>query len=179
MAAKKVLKFWFEEHGPDDWYSGLADFDAKLVARFATTHAELAAGEGFSWRGDAHGRLAEIIVLDQFSRQIFRNDRRAFASDGMALVLAEEAVAGGHAQKLNASEHAFLLMPYMHSESVIVHEEAVRLFTALGNEGMLKYEISHFDVIKKFGRFPKRNDALGRVSTLEEIAYIAGKDGMF
>src|SRR5690606_22959275 len=135
-----VLRFWFVEHGPDDWFAGRPEFDALLAERFAETHAAAALGETFGWRGTAQGLLAEILVLDQFSRQLHRGSARAFAQDGMALVLAQEAVAGGHDRTLDESERQFLLMPYMHSESLVVHEEAVRLFTELGRESALKFE---------------------------------------
>src|SRR5689334_307042 len=91
-----VLKFWFEDHGPADWFAGTPEFDADIAAAFAETHAAVAKGESWDWRSTAAGRLAEIIVLDQFSRQLFRNDGRAFATDGIALALAQEAVGGGH-----------------------------------------------------------------------------------
>ena len=174
-----IIRFWFVEHGPDDWFSGAADFDARLTERFADTHARIAAGEAFSWRATAGGRLAEIIVLDQFSRQLHRGSPKAFAQDGMALVLAQEAVAGGFDRALEPQRRMFLYMPYMHSESLVVHEEAVRLFAALGIEEQLKYEVAHFDCLKRFGRYPRRNAALSRESTPEELKYIASGEGMF
>ncbi|HHG89950.1 MAG TPA: DUF924 domain-containing protein [Devosia sp.] len=177
---EEVLKFWFVEHTGEDWFGGKPEFDEKLRGRFFRLHGRVALGEAWSWRVSAQGRLAEILVLDQFSRQFYRGDPRAFASDGMALVLAQELVASGQDKTLSESERLFAYMPYMHSESLLVHEEAVRLFTALGNEDNLKFEISHRDTIERFGRFPKRNEALGRVSTQEELAYInERKDSMF
>lgn len=170
--AKEVYRFWFEEHGPDDWFAGKPEFDALIAERFAKTHDALSRGEGWTWRGDARGRLAEILVLDQFSRQLFRDQARAFAQDGMALVLAQEMVASGLDRTLSEAERAFAYMPYMHSESLAVHEEAMRLFTDLGNQNNLDYEIKHREVIRRFGRYPKRNTCLGRVSTPEELAYL-------
>lgn len=178
-AAEDVIRFWFVDHGPDDWFSSSAEFDAELAAAFADTHAAVAVGEAWSWRATPEGRLAEIIVLDQFSRQLFRGSARAFASDSMALALAQEAVAGGHDKALDAQRRMFLYMPYMHSESLVVHEEALRLFTDLDNENILKFEIAHADCLRRFGRYPRRNAALGRESTAEEKAYIADGDGMF
>jgi uncharacterized protein (DUF924 family) len=167
-----VLDFWFVEHGEDDWFGGKAEFDAKLAERFTETHARVASGEAWTWRGSAEGRLAEVIVLDQFSRQLHRGSPRAFAQDPMALALAQEAVARGLDEKLEKRRRTFLYMPYMHSESLVVHEEAVRLFTALGDEGTLKYEIGHRDCIARFGRYPFRNKPLGRQSSAEELAYM-------
>ena len=174
-----VLHFWFIDHGPDDWFSGRADFDALIAATFAETLRAASAGETYGWRATARGRLAEILVLDQFSRQLHRGSPLAFAQDGMALVLAQEAVAGRHDEALDEAGRRFLLMPYMHSESLVVHEEAVRLFTALGHEETLKYEMAHLEVLKRFGRYPRRNAALGRSSTPEEVAYMESGDGMF
>ena len=97
----------------------------------------------------------------------------------MALVLAQEAVAGGHDLELEPVRRKFLYMPYMHSESLRIHEEAVRLFAALGDEDTLSHERAHVEVLERFGRYPRRNAALGRVSTEEELAYIAAADRMF
>lgn len=178
--ARRVLDFWFVESTSDDWFSGDAAFDAKVVSGFADTQAVAAKCETWAWRGTPEGRLAEIIVLDQFSRQIFRNDPRAFASDPLALALAQEAVHAGDDVKLDAGQRTFLYMPYMHSESLAVHDEAVRLFTALGNADTLDYEMKHREVIARFGRYPKRNAALGRETTADEEAYMAERgDNMF
>ena len=179
-SAREVYRFWFEEYGPDDWYGGKAAFDKVIAERFSETHVRVAAGEAFTWRATTQGRVAEIIVLDQFSRQLFRGDGRAFATDAMALTLAQEAVAGGHDQAMNEVERQFGYMPYMHSESLAIHEEAVKLFAAMGNEKLLDYEMRHKQVIERFDRYPKRNAALDRISTAEELAYIEKtKDSMF
>lgn len=178
-SAADVLKFWFDTHGPDDWFAGKPEFDAQIAAEFTDTHAALARGEGWDWRTTADGRLAEIIVLDQFSRQLFRNDARAFATDGMALVLAEEAVGGGHHNFLPPDRRVFVLMPFMHAESVALQAESVRLFTALGIEGNLKFAKAHQEIISRFGRFPKRNAALGRTSMPAEVAYLTSGEATF
>jgi uncharacterized protein (DUF924 family) len=179
-SAADVLQFWFVDHGQDDWFGGGKDFDDKLREKFAATHPCVAKGEAYAWRATPQGRVAEVIVLDQFSRQLHRGSGLAFAQDPMALTLSQEAVAHGYDRDLNESERMFLYMPYMHSESRIVHEEAMRLFTILGNENTLDFEKRHFEVIKQFGRYPKRNAALGRESTKEELAYIeATKDTVF
>ena len=156
-----ILRFWFVEHGNDDWFGGKAEFDAEL-AKFAGLHPRVAGGEAWAWRATPEGRLAEIIVLDQFSRQLHRGAPLAFAQDGMALALAQEAVAGGHDLQLDPVRRMFLYLPYEHSESLVIHEEAVRLFTALGDQEALKYELAHLECLRRFGRYPKRNAALGR-----------------
>lgn len=171
--AKDVIAFWFDEHGPEDWFIGKSAFDAEVAIQFGATHEALARGEGFTWRQSPEGRLAEIIVLDQFSRQLYRDDGRAFIQDLMALALAQEAVAAGLDHQLPLAKRSFLYMPYMHAESLVVHEEAMKLFGAMEGENWLKFEIGHFEAIKRFGRFPKRNWVLNRPSTPEELVYLA------
>ncbi|HVY50686.1 MAG TPA: DUF924 family protein [Devosia sp.] len=178
-SAEDILKFWFEEHGQQDWFGGKPEFDARLAAKFGDTHAAIARGEGWSWRATPGGRLAEIIVLDQFSRQLYRGRREAFANDGMALALAQEMVSGGHHNFVPPIRRTFVLMPFMHSESAAMQRESIRLFTALGNAEALKFAEQHAEVIARFGRFPRRNAALGRVSTPEEESYIVATQGMF
>lgn len=167
-----LIDFWFVEHGYDDWFSGEPEFDAKCD-RFTALHAEVARGEAWAWRETPEGRLAELILLDQFSRQLHRGRPEAFAQDKMALALAQEAVAGGHDMAVHKDWVMFFYMPYMHAESLVIQEEGVKLFTAMDNEDALKFMIAHRDTIARFGRFPFRNKALGRQSTPEEEAYMA------
>ena len=177
--ADDVLSFWFEEHGPDDWFAARPEFDALIAREFGETHAALARGEGWSWRSRPSGRLAEIIVLDQFSRQLFRRQAKAFAADGMALALAQEAVGGGHHNFASLERRGFFLLPFMHAESMLMQLESVRLYTALGNPEQLKFAQDHAEIVRRFGRFPRRNAALGRPSTPEEEAYIVSSQGAF
>jgi len=176
---ESVLSFWFVEHSKDDWFGGKPEFDKELADRFAPTHLAVSRGEAWMWRTTPQGRLAEIVVLDQFSRQLHRGSPLAFASDDMALALAQEAIAGGDDLRLTGEQRHFLYMPYMHSESLLVHDEALRLFSALGDAELLKFEQMHLECLRQFGRYPRRNTALGRVSTAEEIAYIERGEGMF
>lgn len=170
--ARDVIRFWFVEHGQKDWFSSSRAFDSKIKKRFAETRARAVAGELSAWRKTAEGRLAEILVLDQFSRQLFRGKAEAFRGDPVALVLAQEAVAAGADVDLPEQRRMFLYMPFMHSESLEVHKQAMKLFRALGNKDVLKFEVAHRDVIARFGRYPLRNAALGRKSTRAEIAYM-------
>ncbi|HEX5314636.1 MAG TPA: DUF924 family protein [Gammaproteobacteria bacterium] len=167
-----VLQFWFEETKPEQRFRKDAAFDALIRERFAATQRAAAQGELFEWRTTPGGRLAEIIVLDQFSRNLFRDDASAFACDGMALVLAQEAVAAGADRELASERRAFLYLPYMHSESPRIHEEAMRLFAEPGLEFNFEFERKHRAIIERFGRYPHRNAALGRDSTEEEIAFL-------
>lgn len=177
--AADVLKFWFEDHGQPDWFGGKPEFDAEIAAHFTETHAALARGEGWSWRTTPEGRLAEIIVLDQFSRQLFRGRAEAFATDLMSLALAQEMVSGGHHSFLPMKQRMFALLPFMHSESPVLQAESLRLHATLGNPELMKFAEGHAEAIRRFGRFPRRNAALGRVSTQEELDYMAAGTGMF
>jgi len=171
-AIDAVLHFWFEENSPRQWFQKDDSFDAEIRKRFGKLHLQAVSGKLSGWRISAHGRLAEIILIDQFSRNLHRDQAEAFAHDGMALVLAQEAVAVGADQELSSSEQAFLYMPYMHSESAIVHAEAVRLFSQPGLEANLDFELKHKAIIDRFGRYPHRNAVLGRDSTPEELAFL-------
>jgi len=170
--AEDVINFWFFEHGPEDWFAGKPEFDAKLAERFAETHAHVAKGEALPWRETPQGRLAEVIVLDQFSRQLYRGRREAFAQDPMALALAQEAISRDADHAVDALWRGFFYLPYMHSESLVIQREGVRLYQGLGNEELLDYQLKHMHCIERFGRFPFRNTALGRASTPEEETYM-------
>lgn len=177
MQAREVLDFWLVEHGPDDWYAGDPEFDRKCAERLADFHAQAARGELWRWRATPEGRLAEIILLDQLSRQLYRGDPRAFATDLMALALAQEVVAQGLDNQLDAHGQLFVYMPFMHAESLPVQDESIRLFEKLGDEFYLPFAIDHRETVLRFGRFPFRNAVLGRASTSDEIAYMAEREG--
>jgi len=170
---KSVLTFWFEELGKKDWFRGGPALDERISRLFLDTHGRVAAGEYWQQRTTGHAYLAEVIVLDQFSRQIYRNQKAAFAFDDLALSLAQHAIDLEFDIALSQTERSFLYMPFMHSESQKTHTEAVKLFTDLGNENKLKYELDHKKIIDQFGRYPHRNKVLGRASTSEELAYLA------
>ncbi len=172
MTSAEILNFWFAELTPKQWFAKDPALDQQIRERFALCHAQVVAAESFHWRSTAAGRLAEIIVLDQFSRNLFRDDPRAFAQDPQALVLAQEAVACGADAELDLMQRAFLYMPYMHSESARIHEEAVRLFSLPGLENNLRFEHRHKAIIDRFGRYPHRNAVLGRTTTEEEQEFL-------
>lgn len=172
MNPEDVIHFWFTEAGPDKWWTKSAVFDDQIRRRFQALHAAAHAGELAHWRVRSRGRLAEVIVLDQFSRNIYRDDARAFASDAAALVLAQEAIAQNKHHAWPAAWRSFLYMPFMHSESPHIHEQAVILFSEPGMDDNLKFEFAHKRIIDRFGRYPHRNDVLGRASTEEERAFL-------
>jgi uncharacterized protein (DUF924 family) len=167
-----VIEFWFKELTPDDWFSGTSGTDELIRERFSGVHRAATRGELMNWRESATGRLAEVIVLDQFSRNIYRGTPQAFVHDGMALVLAQEAIRNDADKELSIQERPFLFLPFMHSESKVIHEMAVPLFSQAGLEFGLKYELMHKDIIDRFGRYPHRNQILGRESTPEEIEFL-------
>lgn len=169
---EEVLSFWFEENGPEQWWSSDPRFDAAIRSRFGELHDRAVLGELHPWRDVPEGRLAEIIVLDQFSRNLYRDDPRAFAVDGMALALAQEAVRIGADQAVPAVQRQFMYMPYQHSESPRIHEDAMTLFESLDDPESLDFERRHKVIIDRFGRYPHRNLVLGRSSTPEEIAFL-------
>ncbi len=164
-----VLKFWFEEIDEKQWWVKDEAFDSLIQSRFGKTHYQANKGELFSWRQSPQGRLAEIIVLDQFSRNMYRDTPLAFASDSLALVLAQEAINLEVHKELTPQQRSFLLMPFMHSESAIIHEVALTLFKDTNN---LDFEIKHTNIIDRFGRYPHRNSILGRESTRDELDFL-------
>ena len=166
-----VLRFWFDNSDEANWWRRSDAFDTQIATRFGALHEAATRSELWRWRTTAESRLAEIIVLDQFSRNLHRDSARAFAADPLALALAQEAVAAGAHGELDPRRRVFLLMPYMHSESRAVHEEALRLFADCPASN-LDYERRHKAIVDRFGRYPHRNAVLGRESTLEEIEFL-------
>lgn len=172
MDYQQIIDFWFIETEPRKWWRKDPSFDQLIAERFGEVHAQAMRCELYPWRGQALGRLAEIIVLDQFSRNIYRDTAQAFAADSLALALAQEAVSAQAAAVLEPRYRAFLYMPYMHSESARIHEIAVALFSEPGLEANLDFELRHKAIIDRFGRYPHRNAALGRESSKEECAFL-------
>lgn len=169
-----VLRFWFAEVQPAQWWKADPAFDALIARRFGRLHQVAAQGGLSAWRSTARGCLAEVIVLDQFSRNLYRGQAQAFASDGLALMLARQAVARGLDADLAPAERHFLYLPWMHAESLAVHVEAEVLFTRLGKPEVLREEHRHRAILERFGRYPARNAALGRATTATEAAFLAG-----
>ena len=178
MDAADVLRFWFEETAPSQWWRRDPVFDQALRTRFGELHAAAGRSELWRWRATTDGRFAEIIVLDQFSRNIHRDDARAFACDALALGLAQEAVRIGADLEIPPERRAFVYMPYMHSESRLIHATAIELFRERA-PGNLDYELRHKAIIDRFDRFPHRNGVLGRASTPAERAFLAQSGSSF
>lgn len=179
MQSKDVINFWFKEIKHDKWFEKDDALDLRITELFIVLHSEAMAGELFSWRKTPIGSLAEIIVIDQFSRNIYRDDPKAYAGDSLALALSQNAIANDFHKDLGAEEKQFLYMPFMHSESKLIHQEAVKLFSGPGLEKALDYELQHKKVIDQFGRFPHRNHILDRSSTAEEVTYLTHNKHFF
>jgi len=175
MEFEEVIKFWFNEIDRTKWFRKDPNFDALITERFGELYEQAANGELSHWRKSAKGALAEIIVLDQFSRNMFRDSPKAFAADQLAIEATKQAIANGFEEELaglSSSHLSFLYMPLMHSESKEVHQTAVELFNKPGLEANYQFELKHKAIIDRFGRYPHRNEVLGRESTVEEKEFL-------
>ena len=179
MHYEAIIDFWFKEIEPNFWWKKDSEFDRLITDRFLGVHNAATKCELYVWRDSPLGRLAEVVVLDQFSRNIYRGTPLSFAYDPLALALAQEAVTAKAHQSLTPNQMAFLYMPFMHSESSVIHEIALELFKEPGLESNLKFEIQHKAIIDRFGRFPHRNEILGRKSTEEEIRFLKEAGSLF
>lgn len=165
---KSVLDFWFEELSTADWFAKSDKLDAKIRERFRALHEKLSGNDA---AGILSPReiLAAVVVLDQFSRNLFRGSPQAFAADPTAVRLAKLAIEQGFDKLMKSEERVFLYLPFEHSENIDDQKTSVALITSLGNEYWTRYAISHLEIIERFGRFPHRNAVLNRVSTPDEI----------
>lgn len=172
MNYSNLIEFWFDEIDSAKWWRKDPQFDRLIADRFGAFHAAAVQCELFDWRETELGRLAEIILLDQLSRNIYRDTPRAFQYDPLALCLAQQAVDQGVQKPLTDRQRSFLYMPYMHSESRQIHEIAARLFSEPEVATNLNFELRHKEIIDRFGRYPHRNEILNRKSTPEEIEFL-------
>lgn len=171
--ANAVLDFWFDELEPVDWFKKSDLTDEKIRSRFLSIHDQLSNTAVDALLDSSREALAAIIVLDQFPRNLFRGDPRSFATDAQARAISEAAIDAGFDQGMSVDESVFLYLPFEHSEDLADQDRCVQLIEALGNDNYTQYAKAHRDVIVKFGRFPHRNQVLGRPSTPEEEAYLA------
>ncbi len=170
---ENVLTFWFDDLTRADWFATSSDVDARIAREFADTVSWLAAADIDSCLVNARTALAAIIALDQFPRNLYRGTARSFAYDGKARAISIAAIAFGFDEQLGKDERLFVYLPFEHSEAITDQERAVELIARLGDENYDGFAVAHRDIIARFGRFPHRNDALGRASTPEELAYLA------
>jgi uncharacterized protein (DUF924 family) len=168
-----VLTFWHQA-GPDKWFTKDSAFDDDIRARFLATYEAAATAKLADWEATADNALALAIVLDQFPRNMFRGSARTFAADPTALAMVKRAIARGFDKAVPAIDRQFFYLPFEHSESLADQERACALFRAADDAEGLKWAEMHADIIRRFGRFPHRNIALGRTTTPEEQAFLDG-----
>ena len=174
-----VLNFWFSERVKPLWFKKSLEFDREIKQRFLDIYQLAKTGALADWRHSSKDILALIIVLDQFPRNMFRNTPQAFATDDRAVELTKYALNNNYQQKRSPEERAFLYMPLMHSENEQDQKKCVELFTKLGRKDNLKFAIKHREIIDRFGRFPHRNEILGRESTDREKEFLTRSGSSF
>ena len=170
-SAEDVISFW-RDAGYEFWFKPDADFDREIRERFLVTHEAAAMGKLSDWEQAPESALALLLLLDQFPRNMFRKTPRAFATDAVAREVARRALDRGFDKLVDAQMCSFFYLPFMHSEELADQERCLALYRALNNEDGIKYAEIHLDAIRRFGRFPHRNEILGRASTADEIAYL-------
>ncbi len=183
--ATDILDFWFGDRtgARDEWFRKDPAFDAAIRDRFGAAVDAALGGAYAGWTATPHGTLALVLLLDQFTRNIFRDTPRMFAGDARALAIATAAAARGEDRALSPHERWFLYLPFEHAEDPVAQAQSLALFTRLaaetGNEAPLAWAKKHEEVIRRFGRYPHRNAILGRASTPEEIAFLAEPGSRF
>lgn len=172
---QNIIKFWFEDTKPQQWFQVSEEFDALIKENFEESYENATAGILDDWRSDSDGALALCILLDQMPRNMFRGTPKAFATDKNALVIAKYAISKGLDQVLSPTKRRFIYLPFEHSENLGDQKRSVELFEKIKNDDPLGYEyaVKHLDVVEKYGRFPHRNKILGRENTPEEEEYLA------
>jgi uncharacterized protein (DUF924 family) len=174
--AQSVLDFWFAASMPSQWFSASAALDQQITERFEPLWREAARGELDHWQSSAEGALALIILLDQFPLNMFRNQALAYSTEQQAVAAARSAIARGFDRQIPRNRVGFLYMPLMHSEQLPDQQLSLQLFTDAGLEENAGFARHHLEVVRRFGRFPHRNEALARSSTPAEMQYLNSKD---
>lgn len=176
---KEVLDFWFNPKHLPLHFDENDEFDDLIREKFLDTWEAASEGLLVDWRKDIKGRLAEIIVLDQFSRNLWRNDIKTYTQDKMAIALSQEVVNHPDYDKLSPLEKRYILLPFMHSESLVLHDWASKYFQEVGDDDLIYFENLHREVLETYGRYPYQNEDLGRKSTAEEEKYLKEKAGKY
>jgi uncharacterized protein (DUF924 family) len=178
---KEILDFWFVETTPEQWFQKNESFDSEIKARFEADYKKALGGEYDAWQEAAKGALALSVLLDQFPRNMYRNTPKAFEADAKALSIAKKAVAQNLDEELAPMQAFFLYLPFEHSENLKDQEKSLNLFSKIKQQAPMGYDyaLKHYEVIKAYGRFPHRNDILGRENTPAEEEYLARPDSGF
>ena len=172
LTKEDIITFWFEEISPEQWFKKDKKFDAMLLERAGTTVIKALNGQLDRWSKTSTGSVSLVILLDQFTRNIFRDTPKAFSGDEMALVLCQKSINSKWFSELSMTFKQFLLMPMMHSEDISIQEKSLPLFKQHANNRTYEFAVKHRDIIAKFGRFPHRNLTLSRPSTEEELMFL-------
>ena len=172
LTKEDIITFWFEEISPEQWFKKDKEFDAMLLERAGTTVIKALNGQLDRWSKTSTGSVSLVILLDQFTRNIFRDTPKAFSGDEMALVLCQKSINSKWFSELSMMHKQFLLMPMMHSEDISIQEKSLPLFKQHANNRTYEFAVKHRDIIAKFGRFPHRNLILSRPSTEEELMFL-------
>jgi len=167
-----ILDFWFAETTKPLWFNSSDEFDQLICEKYLEIYNVAKASKLVVWQENPLGALTLVIILDQFPLNMFRGQSQSFATEAMSRDVATEAINQGYDAELTSEQKAFLYMPYMHSENLKDQEQALILFNQEGLENNLKFAQHHYDIVKKFGRFPHRNRILGRANTKEELKYL-------
>ena len=175
----EVLAFWLDEVRPDQWFKKDPELDRTVGARFGPLYARLAARLPPRWLETPESCLAAVIVLDQFPRNMFRDDPRAYATDAAALATAGHAIARGFDRKLSQARARFLYTPFEHCEDAAMQARSVALFATVSDAETMKFIERHKEIVDRFGRFPHRNAVLGRPSTPQELVFLKEPDSSF
>ena len=176
---QEIIHFWFEETAPQQWFQSTSELDENIKERFGVTLEMADEGLCNTWSVDAEGCLALVLLLDQFPRHVYRNTPQAFATDEKALLVAKQALHRGFDQVMEPVKRGFLYIPFQHSENISDQKRSVDLYGAMKDENPAgqMYAQRHFEPVEKFGRFPHRNEILGRESTEEEIEFLKTHKG--
>ena len=173
---REIIDYWFSKEVSEHWFNSTAEFDRELGERYESVWEQASRGELVDWMNSAEGCLALVIILDQFPLNMFRGEAKSFSSEAQSRDVAEHAIEQGFDAQLPDDQKAFLYMPYMHSENLADQERSVELFSQPGLESNLRFAHHHRGIVDKFGRFPHRNEVLGRESTEAEIEYLNSKE---
>jgi uncharacterized protein (DUF924 family) len=186
----EVLDFWFGREGEEGygefreaWFTKDPELDREIRDRFEPIYEESASGKLEDWKSDPQSCLALIVVLDQFPRNMFRGDPRMYATDELARAAARHAVDHAYDRELSPAQRLFLYLPFEHSEDLEDQRRSMELFRGLsaemGSEDLLGYAVRHMEIVERFGRFPHRNEILGRATTPEEVEFLEGPESSF
>ncbi|MBL7004410.1 MAG: DUF924 domain-containing protein [Gammaproteobacteria bacterium] len=167
-----ILSFWFSDATEPLWFNSTPEFDSQLQQQYEQVWEQAASGDLDDWKNSADGALALVIILDQFPLNMFRNQAKGYSTEAKAREIAQYAIKNNLTENMSKSQKAFLYLPFMHSEDINDQQRAIDLYDQAGLEGNARYARHHYGVIERFGRFPHRNEALGRVSTQEELDYL-------